>query len=96
MSKDEIIAVLRARQADLTRLGVASLRLFGSHSRDAAAPGRDIDFVVAFHGPATFDGFMDLRHFLEDLLGRRVDLVTEAAVRPELRPSIEREAIRVA
>lgn len=96
MTKTELIAALQDRRADLDRLGVASLRLFGSLSRDAATSDSDADFVVAFRGAATFDGFMDLKHFLEDLLGRRVDLVTEAAVRPELRSVIEREAIRVA
>lgn len=55
-----------------------------------------MDLLVAFEGLPTFDRYMGLKLFLEDLLGRRVDLVTEDALRPELRPAIEREAIRVA
>ncbi len=77
-------------------MGVASLRLFGSHGRDSPGPGSDVDLLVAFEGLPTFDRYMGLKLFLEDLLGRRVDLVTEDALRPELRPAIEREAIRVA
>ena len=52
--------------------------------------------LVRFSSAPTFDRFMDLKMLLEDILGRRVDLVTEAALRPELRPQIEREAVRVA
>ena len=50
---------------------------------------------MAFEGKASFDRFMDLKFYLEDLLRVRVDLVTRDAVRPEMRPQIEREAIHV-
>jgi predicted nucleotidyltransferase len=52
--------------------------------------------LVEFDGAPTFDLFMDLKFFLEDPLSRRVDLVTRAALRPKMRPIIEREAVRVA
>jgi uncharacterized protein len=64
-------------------------------TRATAPAGSDIDLVVAFHGPATFDAYIGLKHFLEDRLGQRVDLVTEAAIRPEIKSTIDREAIRV-
>ncbi|MCD5408066.1 DNA polymerase subunit beta, partial [Candidatus Bipolaricaulota bacterium] len=48
-----------------------------------------------FEGPATFDRYMGLKFFLEDLLGRRVDLVTKRALKTRLRPYVEREAIYV-
>jgi uncharacterized protein len=96
MTKVEIVACLAALKADLEAYGVDSLRLFGSHARDMATDASDIDLVVAFHGPATFDAFMGVKQLLEDKLGRRVDLVTDKAIRPELRGAIEREALRVA
>ncbi|MGH2456741.1 MAG: nucleotidyltransferase family protein [Candidatus Limnocylindria bacterium] len=52
--------------------------------------------LVEYDGAATFDRYMELKFFLEDLLGRKVDLVTRNALRPRRRPSIESEAIRVA
>ena len=96
MTRAAIIAALDALKPELAAFDVASLRLFGSHARDAAGNDRDIDLAVAFKGPATFDRFMGLELFLEDHLGHKVDLVTEQAIRPELRPAIERDAIRVA
>jgi len=96
MTRAAIIAALDALKPELAAFDVASLRLFGSHARDAASNDSDIDLVVAFHGPATFDAFMGLKLLLEDRLGRKVDLVTERAIRPELRHSIERDSIRVA
>jgi hypothetical protein len=72
------------------------MAVFGSHARDEARPGSDVDILVDFNGPATFDGYMNLKFYLEDLLGCSVDLVTQKAVRPELRSYIEKDAISVA
>jgi hypothetical protein len=58
--------------------------------------GSDVDVLVEFDGPATFDHYMDLKFFLENLFGTRVDLVTREAVKPRMRPSIEKELIHVA
>ncbi len=94
--REELIALLRGRVQDLRRFGVRSLELFGSLARDEAHAGSDVDLLVEFDEGPTFDQFMDLKFFLEDLLSRRVDLVTRAALRPGMRPVIEREAVRVA
>jgi predicted nucleotidyltransferase len=85
MNADEIKKRLGREHATLERLGVASLRLFGSLARGTGGPASDADFVVAFKGPVSFDRYMDLKLFLEDTLGCRVDLVTEAALRPAIR-----------
>ncbi|MDX9706701.1 MAG: nucleotidyltransferase family protein [Azospira sp.] len=77
------------------RFGVTRLALFGSTARDAATPDSDIDILVDFDGPATSARYFGVQFYLEDLFGCSVDLVTEKALRPELRPFIEREAIRV-
>ena len=83
-------------EVELSRLGVAALRLFGSHARGQARDERGVDFLVTFAVQPGFDAFMDVKLFLEDLLGRRVDLVTDAALEPRLKLRIEAEAIRVA
>lgn len=77
------------------RYGVDRLALFGSTARDGARPDSDIDILVSFDGPATSERYFGVQFFLEDLLGRPVDLVTDKALRPELRPFVEREAIHV-
>ncbi|MEW5871357.1 MAG: nucleotidyltransferase family protein [Chloroflexota bacterium] len=96
MVREEVLRVLRQHKQDLDALGVKSLAVFGSLARDEAQPDSDIDILVEFSGPATFDGFMETKFFLEDLLSRSVDLVTPQALRPRLRSQIEAEAIRVA
>jgi predicted nucleotidyltransferase len=77
------------------RFGVRDLALFGSASRDTVGSESDIDILVAFDGPATSSRYFGLQFYLEDLLGRPVDLITDKALRPELRPFVEREAIHV-
>ena len=51
--------------------------------------------LVEFNQKATFDLFMDLKFYLEELLGTKVDLVTEKAIRPQIKKEIERELINV-
>ncbi|MFW5926317.1 MAG: nucleotidyltransferase family protein [Myxococcota bacterium] len=96
MDRGEAIRRIQGHEARLRDLGVASLSLFGSVARDEAGPDSDIDMLVAFDGPATFDQFMDLKLFLEDLLGARVDLVTEKGMRSRVREEVQGELLRVA
>lgn len=96
MRRDEIVAALRAHHPDLERFGVRSLRLFGSTARNEASPASDVDLLVDFERSPTYSEFMRLRIFLEDLLGVEVDLVTEAGLRHQVRPFVEKDAIRVA
>jgi len=78
------------------RFAVRELSVFGSVARGEATEASDLDVLVDFAGPATFDRFMGLKLFLEDSLGVRIDLVTRAALKPRLRSRIEAEARRVA
>ena len=96
MKRDDLIDLLKSHRVDLDRLGVKDIAIFGSVARDDAGPTSDIDVLVDFQGRADFDRYMDLKFFLEGLLQRRVDLVTRAALKPRMRPIVEREAIRVA
>ncbi len=96
MNRSQALQVLAAHKPILgSRFGVTRLALFGSMVRDAARSDSDIDILVAFDGPATSQRYFGVQFYLEDLLGRPVDLVTEKALRPELRPYIEREAVNV-
>jgi predicted nucleotidyltransferase len=84
---------LQRCQADLEQLGVASLALFGSTARGESGPGSDIDLLVEFSKPVGLFRFMEVKEFLERVLGRRVDLVTRAALKPQLREAILEEAV---
>jgi len=96
MRKQLAIDLLDAHKATLAeRFGVKDLALFGSTARDTADEGSDVDILVSFEGPATSKRYFGLQFYLEDLLGCPVDLVTDRALRPELRPYIEKDAIHV-
>lgn len=96
MRREEILRILDTHQAELGNFGVGSLALFGSAARDEVEAGSDVDILIEFEGSPTFDSFMDVKFYLEDLLGCRVDLVTHQALKPRLRPRIEEEAVYVA
>jgi len=87
------LAVLKPELAQ--RYGVTRLALFGSTVRGTARADSDVDLIVEFDGPATSARYFGVQFQLEDALGRPVDLVTDKAMRPELRPYIEREAVNV-
>ena len=96
MNRAEVLDQLARNKPTLVaRYGVDRLALFGSTVRNAARTDSDIDILVSFDGPATSERYFGVQFFLEDLLGRPVDLVTDKALRPELRPFIEREAVHV-
>lgn len=77
-------------------MGVKSLALFGSTARNEATQKSDVDLLIEFEGPATFDGYMDTKFFLEDILNKPVDLVIKETLKPRICPYVEREAIDVA
>ena len=94
VSSETLISQLRQHAPVWSeRFGVHSLRLFGSWARGTATPSSDVDLLVTFDGPATARRFYGLQLFLEDLLQQPVDLVTEQALRQELRPAAEADAI---
>lgn len=96
MNKKRALELLSRSKPELqARFGVTRLALFGSTARDNATNNSDIDVLVAFEGPATSKRYFGVQFYLEDLLGCPVDLVTEKALRPELRPHIEREQVSV-
>ena len=96
MNRQRVLDLLTPIKSELqARFGVTRLALFGSTARGTAASGSDVDSLVAFDGTATSKRFFGVQFYLEDLLGCPVDLVTEKALRPELRPYIEKERVNV-
>ena len=96
MNRSRALELLRESKSTLfSRYGVTRLALFGSTARGVARDDSDVDVLVAFDGPATSQRYFGVQFYLEDLLGHPVDLVTEKALRPELRPFIEKEAVVV-
>jgi len=92
LQRDEILSRLEAHQEQIRSYGVRRLGLFGSGARGENTVGSDLDFVVEFE-KKSFDAYMDLKEFLEDLFGCRVDLVTSSAIKPRLRRAILEEAV---
>ena len=96
MEKNRVLELLQLSKPELqARYGVTKLALFGSTARNAATRASDVDILVDFDGPATSKRYFGVQFYLEDLLGCPVDLVTEKALRPELRPYIEKERVNL-
>ncbi len=95
-SKAEVIERLQGAKEDLASFGVKGLGLFGSLVTGQHSAASDVDILVEFAPDRhTFDDFMDLSFFLEELLGRRVELVTPESLSPHIGPHILREVERV-
>ena len=96
MDKEEILRLLREHKDELRkRFGVKSLAVFGSVARGEAGPDSDVDILVEFESSPGFDGYMALKFYLEDLLGRKVDLVMKSALKPWARDVVLREKVDV-
>ncbi len=96
MERERILAILKQQKRQLRKFGVRSMSLFGSIARNQARKRSDVDLLVAFERPVGLFEFVRLQLYLEELLGRKVDLVTPEALRKELREHIMQEAIRAA
>lgn len=95
MSLDQTLSILRAHQQELRRLGVVHAAVFGSVSRREDSPASDVDLVVDLDRTVVRSALdrVGLVHALQDLLERRVDLVSRPIRRPRLRDRIERDAV---
>ena len=91
-TKKEVMELLGNCQSELKQFGVNRLGLFGSFVRDTARRESDVDVLVVFESSQkTFDNFMNLSFFLEDLLERKVDLVTVESLSSYIGENILRE-----
>jgi uncharacterized protein len=89
--RQTILNLLHDRLDTIHSFGVYSLALFGSVARGEATENSDLDF----EGMATFDRYMDLKFFLEDLFNKPVDLVTKRSLKPQISQTVLAEAIDV-
>ncbi len=97
MNKQDILEQLESNLNQIQQCyGVRSISIFGSVARNEPTENSDLDVLVQFKGEANFDGFMDLKFYLEDLLEIKVDLVTDEALRPQIRQAVQQEMIHVA
>lgn len=95
MKRDEVLAIVAAHREQLQAMGVKSLNLFGSVARDEAGSDSDVDFLVEFDRSVGLFEFIEVRLFLEDLLGRSVDMGTLDALREHLREPVLKDVIHV-
>lgn len=95
MNREEILKKLEENRETIRGFGVRRLGIFGSYARGEQTEGSDIDFLVQFE-KKTFNNYMDLKFFLEELFGCPVDLVISDAVKPRLRKPIFEETIYAA
>ena len=97
MRRAEAVRILAGHQQELRdRFGVTSVRLFGSVARDEASEQSDVDVLVDFDDTPSLFGFLKLQEYLRELLGAKVDLVTESGLKERARPYVEKDAINVA
>lgn len=90
--KEDVLNIIGNHKTEIRDLGVRRYGLFGSFARGQTTEQSDIDILVEFEpGQKTFDNFMKLAFFLEDLLGRDVDLVTLESLSPYIGPYILKE-----
>ena len=96
LTREETLSLLRAHKETLAeRFGVAAIAFFGSTARGEASPESDIDVLARFDGAADWRRYFGAQFYIEDLLGRSVDLVTDKSLRAELRQRVEAEAVYV-
>ncbi len=90
LSKAFIKQTLVDNRKTLRKYGVKRIGLFGSYARGTATAASDIDFLVELER-LTFQDYMGLALFLEDLFQKDVDLLTPTSIKPGIKPYIERE-----
>jgi len=93
--REEVLAIIAAHREKLQAMGVKSLELFGSVARNEATPDSDIDFLVEFDKSVGLFEFSQVRLYLEDILGRTVDMGRRVALKEKLREKVIKEAIPV-
>lgn len=94
LTAEEILKGIEKNLERIKKYGVKRIGLFGSYIRNEQKEKSDIDILVKYEeGMKTFDNYMDLKFFLEDLFGYKVDLVMSDAIKPRLKPHIMKEVV---
>jgi uncharacterized protein len=96
MGRDEAINRLRAHEAELKRLGVARLYLFGSTARGEATESSDVDLFFDYEkGKFGIFELMDVKEYAASILGRPADIMTRDSLHKMIRQHVEASAVRV-
>jgi uncharacterized protein len=95
MLKDEVLATLKAHEAELRRQGIAHIALFGSVARGEETPESDIDLMVEldYSKCGGYWGYAGIKMYLETLFNKPVDVANKHKLKQHVRPSAEREAV---
>jgi predicted nucleotidyltransferase len=93
ITRDRILELLRMNKGLMQeQFAVRRIGLFGSYVRNEPATDSDIDLLVEFDDP-TYDHYMDLKFYLEDIFKAEVDLVMADGLKPRLKPHITHEIV---
>jgi len=96
MKREDAISLLQRHEADLKRLGVERLYLFGSTARGEARDDSDVDLFFDYQkGKLGLFELMDVKDYAARILGRKTDIMTRDSLHRILRPQIEASAVRV-
>ena len=96
MKKDTLIDILQANRAQIKNFGISLLGVFGSYARNEQTDTSDVDVIVEFEkGEKSYKKFIGLVYYLEDLLQRKVDVLTFQSISPLLKEQIEKEVTYV-
>ena len=96
MNRDIQVILQEHKNYLVEKFGVMEIAIFGSYARGEQMKDSDVDLIVDFkEGWKTFDNYMNLKFYLEELFGKKVDLVIKSAINPRIKPFIIEEAIYV-
>jgi hypothetical protein len=88
-NKHEVIELLRQNSIHIKSMGVRSIGLFGSFVRDEATETSDVDMLVEFeNGQKNYNNYISLAYFLEEIMGRKTELVTQKGLSKYIGPQI--------
>ena len=94
LTKDKILKKIRENKEKIRSFGVKRIGIFGSFAKDRGKEESDIDFIVEFEEKEkNFNNFINLAFFLEELLERKIDLLTPEGISPYIKPYVERDVI---
>jgi predicted nucleotidyltransferase len=92
MNRQEIMQTIRKHKSFFLAHGVKQLGIFGSYARDEAREDSDIDLIVEFDkGMKSYDNFIEISFFLENLFGRKIDLLTSESISPFFKSYIDKD-----
>lgn len=95
LNKEKVLEVIKKRKNLFDKYHIKTLALFGSTARNEATLNSDLDFLVEFRTSPTFDNYMDLKFYLEELFNKPVDLVIKQDLKPIIKEKVIKEAVYV-